>query len=186
MMSAITRFTLMAAACGFLLSTVNALTREDIRANREAFERRQLLEVAGSHRGELVELGKDFYALEADGKRQGFVFEASTNAGYNGEIELWLAVDTHNQVLGVRVKSHQETPGIGDKIELPVSDWITSFEGKSLGNPPASRWKVEKDGGDFDQFSGATVTPRAVVGAVKGGLRRAERHRDEWLAREKR
>jgi len=70
----------------------------------------------------------------------------------------------------VRVISHKETPGLGDKIEEQRTDWIHGFSGKSLADPEQARWKVKRDGGDFDQFTGATVTPRAVVKAVKNTL----------------
>ncbi len=93
-----------------------------------------------------------------------------TGLGYAGPIELIMGLDTQGRILGVRVLSHRETPGLGDRIEAAKDDWILGFAGHSLGDPPESRWAVKKDGGDFDQFSGATITPRAVVGAFKKGL----------------
>lgn len=102
--------------------------------------------------------------------------------GYGGPIDLLLGVDHRGQILGVRVLAHAETPGLGDKIELGRDDWIRGFDGLSLGNPPAARWGVKKDGGHFDQFSGATITPRAVVAAVKDGLLAFEGHRDTLVA----
>lgn len=90
--------------------------------------------------------------------------------GYSGDIRLILGIDADGQVLGVRVLSHAETPGLGDKIEASRDDWILGFNGLSLGKPPVARWQVDKDGGDFDAFSGATITPRAVVAAVREGL----------------
>jgi len=101
--------------------------------------------------------------------------------GYAGEVRLILGVDAGGNILGVRVLSHAETPGLGDKIEAEKSDWILKFAGLSLGDPPAERWGVKKDGGHFDQFSGATITPRAVVGAIKEGLAFFADHRDELL-----
>lgn len=91
-------------------------------------------------------------------------------SGYAGEIRLMLAVDADGKVLGVRATQHKETPGLGDKIEPAKNDWIKRFAGLSLGNPPEDKWKVKKDGGQFDQFSGATITPRGVVAAIRGGL----------------
>jgi electron transport complex protein RnfG len=82
-------------------------------------------------------------------------------------------------VLGVRVTSHRETPGLGDKIETKKSDWIYSFEGRSLDNPEPEQWAVKKDGGEFDQFTGATITPRAVVNAVHDTLVYFEEHRQQ-------
>jgi len=93
-----------------------------------------------------------------------------TGQGYGGEIKLVMGVDLHGEVLGVRVLAHAETPGLGDKIEVQKDDWILGFAGLSFANLAPERWKVKKDGGAFDQFSGATITPRAVVGAVKRGL----------------
>ena len=90
--------------------------------------------------------------------------------GYAGEIDVLLGLDADGRILGARVLSHKETPGLGDKIEVAKDDWILAFDGLSLGDPPPERWAVKKDGGDFDQFSGATITPRAVVRALKGGL----------------
>lgn len=101
--------------------------------------------------------------------------------GYSGEIVLTMGVDATGQLLGVRVLSHSETPGLGDKIEEKKDDWIYSFNGLSLSNTPDSDWAVEKDGGRFDQFSGATITPRAVVKAVKKGLFLFNTYRQELL-----
>lgn len=91
-------------------------------------------------------------------------------SGYAGEIKLMLGVDPTGKVLGVRVLAHKETPGLGDKIDTKKTDWILKFTGLSLGNPSEEQWKVKKDGGQFDQFSGATITPRGVVLAIRKGL----------------
>ncbi len=91
-------------------------------------------------------------------------------SGYGGEIRLMLGVDAEGRVLGIRPLAHKETPGLGDKIEPAKTDWLSRFSGLSLGNPPVDKWKVKKDGGQFDQFSGATITPRGVVGAIRNGL----------------
>lgn len=90
--------------------------------------------------------------------------------GYSGDIRMVLGVSAKGEVLGVRVLSHAETPGLGDKIEASRDNWILGFNGLSLGNPSIDRWQVDKDGGDFDSFSGATITPRAVVAAIREGL----------------
>ena len=90
--------------------------------------------------------------------------------GYAGPIRLLVAVLRDGTLGGVRVVSHKETPGLGDKIEEQRTDWILDFAGKSLGDPAPEQWKVKRDGGTFDQFTGATVTPRAVVKAVKNTL----------------
>ncbi len=93
-----------------------------------------------------------------------------TGYGYGGKILVIMAVTPENKILGVRVLSHAETPGLGDKIEVKKDDWIKGFSGLSLADSPADMWGVKKDGGRFDQFSGATISPRAVVKAVKSGL----------------
>jgi electron transport complex protein RnfG len=103
-------------------------------------------------------------------RRQGAVTGAAftmSEAGYSGEIHFIMGVDSQGRILGVRTLSHTETPGLGDKIEIAKHPWVLSFEGKSLADPG---WAVKKDGGAFDQFTGATITPRAYVKAVKAGL----------------
>lgn len=90
--------------------------------------------------------------------------------GYNGNIELIVAINVDGSLNGVRTQKHQETPGLGDKVDIAKSSWITSFSGKTLVNDNDSRWAVAKDGGMFDQFTGATITPRAVVKAVKSTI----------------
>ncbi|TAN60707.1 MAG: electron transport complex subunit RsxG [Magnetospirillum sp.] len=110
------------------------------------------------------------YRAMKGGAVTGFAYEMDASGGYGGPIKLMLGVDPQGKLLGVSVISHKETPGLGDKITPAKSDWIGRFTGLSLGNPPAEKWKVKKDGGQFDQFSGATITPRAVVGGIRHGL----------------
>jgi electron transport complex protein RnfG len=95
------------------------------------------------------------------------VFETTIPNGYAGPIHMLVAVGGEGVLKGVRVVSHSETPGLGDKIELGRSDWVLGFDGKSLVDPDVSRWKVKKDGGSFDQFTGATITPRAIVESIR-------------------
>jgi electron transport complex protein RnfG len=90
--------------------------------------------------------------------------------GYNGDIRLLTAINTAGVVLGVRVLSHRETPGLGDPIEVEKSDWVLDFNGKSLLKPQLKGWTVKRDGGEFDQFTGATISPRSVVKAVHSAL----------------
>ena len=90
--------------------------------------------------------------------------------GYSGLIRVLIGIAPDGTLLGVRVLSHTETPGLGDKIEVAKDDWILGFSGKSLSDPTPENWKVQRDGGVFDQFSGATITPRAVVKAIHRGL----------------
>lgn len=84
--------------------------------------------------------------------------------GYSGPIQYLMGVNMHGEIIGVRIVSHTETPGLGDKIELAKSPWVLGFDHHSLANTP--KWGVKKDGGTFDQFSGATITPRAVVKGI--------------------
>ncbi|MDP2794124.1 MAG: electron transport complex subunit RsxG [Sulfurisoma sp.] len=120
------------------------------------------------------------YRARKGGIATGAVFRVSER-GYAGDIIVLMGVDTRGRLLGARVVKHAETPGLGDKIEAAKTKWILDFAGKSLGDPPAGKWGVKKDGGAFDQFAGATITPRAVVKAVKGGLEFFAAHRDEIL-----
>ena len=110
------------------------------------------------------------YLGRKDGKPVAAVFTSIVPDGYSGPIKLLVAVRVDGSLGGVRVISHKETPGLGDKVEERKSDWIYSFDNKSLVNPPSSQWKVKRDGGVFDQFTGATVTPRSIVHAVKNTL----------------
>jgi len=98
--------------------------------------------------------------------------------GYSGNIYLVVAVNYDGTLAGVRVLSHQETPGLGDYVEARRSKWILGFNQRSLNNPEEERWKVKRDGGVFDQFTGATITPRAVVKAVHKTLLFYQQYRD--------
>lgn len=109
------------------------------------------------------------YRATMGGKVTGLAYEIR-GVGYAGEMKLMLGVDTDGKVLGVRALAHKETPGLGDWIEVKKGNWILRFTGLSLGNPPVEKWKVKKDGGQFDQFAGATITPRGVVKAIREGL----------------
>ena len=102
--------------------------------------------------------------------------------GYAGEMSFILAVNASGEILGIRVLSHAETPGLGDKMEVAKDDWILGFNGLSLGNPTEGKWKVTKDGGQFDAFTGATITPRGIVRSISGGLKFFKRYRAKLLA----
>ncbi len=119
------------------------------------------------------------YRARLGGKPVAAVFSVVAPDGYNGAINLLVAIDYDGTIAGVRVVSHRETPGLGDSIDEQRSDWILSFSGKSLTNPDEQGWHVKRDGGVFDQFTGATITPRAVVKAVFRTLRYYSRHREE-------
>jgi len=117
------------------------------------------------------------------GEPTGFIMPVVAPDGYSGAIRLLVGIDLQGVVLGVRVVNHRETPGLGDRIETKKSDWIYSFEGRSLDNPEPRNWNVKKNGGVFDQFTGATITPRAVVKAVQKSLIYFRQNRQEILNR---
>ena len=109
----------------------------------------------------------------------GYIVESVAPQGYGGSIRLLTAVITDGTISRVQVLSHHETPGLGDKIERSKSGWIDSFNGQSLQGPADTRWAVRKDGGMFDSFTGATITPRAVVKGVKNVLVLINQHQNE-------
>jgi electron transport complex protein RnfG len=169
-----------------LLALVHGVTRERVaaseRAHRAATFDRVLAGVTYDNdlladRIEVRDpelLGTDasvpVYRARLAGRPVAAILEPVAPDGYSGPIRLLVAVQPDGRLLGVRVLAHRETPGLGDAIEERRSDWIHSFDGRSLEDPPMPRWKVRKDGGDFDQLTGATVTPRAVVSAVRNTL----------------
>ena len=110
------------------------------------------------------------YRARLDGEPVAVIFNSVAPDGYNGRIYLLVGVYVDGSIAGVRVVKHAETPGLGDGIEIKKSPWIKSFDGKSLNNPEAPGWAVRRDGGEFDQLTGATITPRAVVAAVRNTL----------------
>ncbi|MFO7541674.1 MAG: electron transport complex subunit RsxG [Thiobacillus sp.] len=117
-----------------------------------------------------------------DGVFSGVVMEAIAPDGYSGDINLLIGIDASGSITGVRVTSHRETPGLGDYIDRSKSPWIDQFVGKTLTSPPPKHWKVVKDAGVFDARAGATITPRAVVKAVKSALDYFARNRAAYAA----
>lgn len=122
------------------------------------------------------------YRARMGGAPVAAVFTSIAPDGYSGSIKLLVGIYQNGQLAGVRVVGHNETPGLGDKVEIERTDWVLDFNGKSLGNPQTEGWKVKKDGGVFDQFTGATITPRAVVKAVYNTLNYYEQHKDAVFA----
>ncbi len=110
------------------------------------------------------------YRARLDNQPVAVVFNSVAPDGYSGAINLLIGVYENGQLAGVRVVKHNETPGLGDGIEARKSDWILGFDNKSLENPMPQQWQVKRDGGEFDQMTGATITPRAIVKAVKNTL----------------
>lgn len=120
----------------------------------------------------------NIYRARKDNKDIAVIINSVAPDGYNGNIELLVAINYNGTLAGVRVVHHKETPGLGDAIEESRSDWITKFKQLSLTNPDKKGWAVKRDGGEFDQFTGATITPRAIVKAVYNTLRYYKEHRD--------
>ena len=110
------------------------------------------------------------YRARKNDKDIAIVLSSIAPNGYNGPIHMLVGIYNNGQLAGVRVIKHRETPGLGDAVSVSHSNWILGFNNKSLSNPDSNRWKVKRDGGDFDQFTGATITPRAVVKAIHNTL----------------
>lgn len=119
------------------------------------------------------------YLATLNGEHTALAIEAIAPDGYSGAIKIIVGIDQQGNILGTRVLSHQETPGLGDKIDLRISDWILSFTGRQVNDDNQRQWQVRKDGGQFDQFTGATITPRAVVKAVKQTVEYVNLHREQ-------
>lgn len=133
----------------------------------------------------LEELGlKDaanIHIARQDGQAVAVVIPSLAPDGYSGDIKLITGINLDGSIAGVRVLAHKETPGLGDKVDLNKDDWVLSFNGTSLKQPTIEQWKVKKDGGEFDQFTGATITPRAVVNRVKQTLEFYAKHQNDIL-----
>ena len=162
-------------------------TKDQIDMEVRRAEAQQLLEIfpPETHDNEIVDDGFELvadtpllgirearqgYRVRRDDKVIGVILPATARDGYSGDIRALVGIHNDGSVAGVRVVAHRETPGLGDKIDLRKSDWILGFDNRSLSQPDLSGWNVEKDGGVFDQFTGATVTPRAVILATRRAL----------------
>ena len=184
----------------FAVVTVGAVTllqqftAERIQAAERAAQMRALGEIlpAGSYDNQLLDhslliedslLGnrgpQPAYVALKQGRPSAVILQAIAPDGYSGAIHLLIGIGVDGRLAGVRVVGHRETPGLGDKIELAKDRWILGFNGKSLEDPQTSGWAVKKDRGEFDQFAGATITPRAVVGAVHRALQYFDAHKAE-------
>ena len=170
-----------------LVSVSHLLTKDQIAENTRMMLQQNLNEVLDANRY-VNDLSKDnvnlfaaetgfdreatlYLAKNQHGEPVAAIFRVTTLQGYSGAITLLVGVNYADEhITGVRVIEHKETPGLGDKIEVDKSDWIVDFRDKSLTNPAHASWAVKKDGGEFDQFTGATITPRAVVAMVEGVL----------------
>lgn len=122
------------------------------------------------------------YRGRVAGNPSALAIQVTAEDGYNGDIDLLVGIRYDGTLIGVRILQHRETPGLGDAIHQDKSDWIEMFSGRSLGDPPADRWKVRRDGGAFDQLTGATISPRAVTGAVRRTLEYYSNNKQELFA----
>ena len=173
------------------LLVVGNISTKEVIAQRYAEDLQQMLgEVipADLHDNNLLtdqfELaGKEIYQARIESKITAVAYKVS-EPGYSGVITLIMAISNEGKVLGVRVISHTETPGLGDKMETARSDWILSLNGKFLTKENDKTWAVKKDGGEFDQFTGATITPRAILKAVKGGMQFFDTNKQRLLSYE--
>jgi len=121
------------------------------------------------------------YIAKRENEISAMIFSVIAPKGYSGEIKMLVGINIDGTLAGVRIVSHKETPGLGDVMEIDKSDWVLGFNGKSLNQPVEKQWKVKRDGGEFDQFTGATITPRAVVQAVHLCLVYFDRHKKELI-----
>jgi electron transport complex protein RnfG len=122
------------------------------------------------------------YRVYAQGKPVAALFVVSARDGYSGPIRLLVGIATSSVLTGIHVLEHRETPGLGDRVESDKSDWALHFIGRSLLDPEPEGWRIKVDGGEFDQLTGASVTPRAIVKAVKETLLYFDLHREAVFA----
>ena len=176
----------LAAICSALVALTYDVTEERIVENRQRFLEESLapmlegIEYEGKLSDSTLTIpapndlpGNDdvlVYRVYADGQPVAAIFSVSARDGYAGIIRLLVGVSAAGTVNRVRVLEHRETPGLGDRIESTKSDWMEHFNGRSIGDPALDSWNIRRDGGDFDQLSGASITSRAVVKAVRETL----------------
>ncbi len=170
-----------ALVTALILATTDSLTKDRIADSERKAAQRALLEIIpiDRHDNDLLmdvqpipekfwpalglKKGGNIHIARNSGQPVAAIIPTVTPDGYSGNIGMIIGVNFDGTIAGVRVIEHKETPGLGDKVDLKKSDWILSFNGASLVNPQASGWDVKKNGGNFDQFTGATITPRAVI-----------------------
>lgn len=189
---------LIAAAVALSVSLAWQQTADRIAINERNYRLRALNEIVAADRydnalfddtttvADPELLGTDepvtVYRARMTGNPVAVILGVVAPQGYSGAINLLVGINADGTVAGVRVAEHRETPGLGDFIETGRSDWILGFDDRSLGDPPLQQWLVRRDGGAFDQFTGATITPRAVVKAVRNALLYFEANREQLFA----
>ena len=188
----------IAAICTALVATTWHLTRERIADNQQALLEQSLEPVlsglffdGGVSESRIVIPpphglpGPDpvvAYRVYREGKPVAALLAVTARDGYAGPIRILVGIGYDGTVTGVRILEHRETPGLGDRIDEDRSDWVHQFDGRSLADPVLSAWRLKRDGGTFDQLSGASVTPRAVLKAIRETLVWFGEHRDELFA----
>ena len=188
----------IAAICTAAVAATYQLTRERIVANEQAFLEQSLepalsgVEFDGGLTDSKLEIpaphglpGNDdavVYRVYAEGAPAAALFAVTARDGYSGPIRILVGIREDGTITGVRILEHRETPGLGDKIESSRSDWVFQFDGRSIGDPGIDDWAIRRDGGQFDQLSGASVTPRAVTGAIRDTLLYFDANREEIFA----
>jgi len=185
----------IAAICTSLVALTFQTTRERIAANEKALLEQSLQPAlagtfydSGVSESRLVLPpphglpGNDpavIYRVFAEDEPVAALFAVTARDGFSGPIRILVGIGVDGTVTGVRILQHRETPGLGDKIEPARSDWVFQFDGRSMGDPIATGWAIEVDGGEFDQLTGASVTPRAIIKAIRDTLIYFEAHQDE-------
>ncbi|MDZ7644034.1 MAG: electron transport complex subunit RsxG [Woeseiaceae bacterium] len=188
----------LAATCTALVALTHRMTAERIKANEQAFLEQSLAPALGGlyYDSDLsksaIEIepphglpGDDpvtVYRVFNEGEPVAALFVVTARDGYSGPIRLLVGIEADGEISAVRVLEHRETPGLGDKIESSKSDWLEQFPGRSLADPPRDAWAIRRDGGTFDQLSGASITPRAVIKAIRTTLIYFEENRNAVFA----
>lgn len=188
----------IAAICTGLVAITHDATREQIRANQQAFLERSLEPALAGLEFDnhllqsalTITAGDDLpgkqaitvYRASLGGAPVAALFVVTARDGYSGAIQLLIGITATGEITAVRVLEHKETPGLGDGIEVSRSNWIQQFARRSLGNPELPGWAIRRDGGDFQQLTGASVTPRAVIKALRETLVYFESHQQTLFA----
>jgi len=182
-----------------LIAGTYLLTKERIAEQKRRAEEKALLQIVPRDRhdnsmlDDVIPVGpeapglglkepKRIYLARRGDEAVAAILPVTAPDGYSGEIDLIVGVNVDGSIAGVRTLSHKETPGLGDKVDFKKSDWVLGFNGRSLDNPQPGQWAVKKDKGVFDQFTGATITPRAVVAATLRALQYADANRETLFA----
>ncbi len=188
----------VAAVCTTLVAGTYQLTAERIIANEDARLKASLQLALGElpYDGDLgaasIELFPPHglpgnapalvYPVYAAGLPAAVLFAVTADDGYAGPIRVLIGIRADGKLSGLEILEHSETPGLGDRISSQRSDWARQFSGRSLGNPAVESWAIRVDGGEFDQLTGASVTPRAVIRAIRDTLIYFQSHRQELFA----